>query len=84
MRLSSRYDRDRDLYKIHTNTKQIGYEYHKNILKNVLSSELFSNPTQDYFYRQIERTIEGLIDSVKNIKHHFSYAIDREDIDQID
>ena len=54
--------------------KGVGHDYHGNILRNMLSNELFSNPTQDAFLWGIEVLIEELIDSVKTIKKHFSIA----------
>jgi hypothetical protein len=59
--------------------KGVGYNYHGNILRNMLSNELFSNPTQDAFLRGIEVLLETLIDSVKNIKRHMSIAHGRQD-----
>ena len=45
-----------------------GYNYERNILKNVISPELFANPLNDTNLRQIERLIEYLINSVRKIK----------------
>lgn len=80
------YYKNRNSYIRHVsdNYKNKGYEYHRNLFKNMLSPELFSNPTQDFFYRPIEKVLEGLIDSVKNIKHHLMFAIDKSEIDKID
>lgn len=84
MQLNSSYSRDSAVRKIADSYKNKGYEYHRNIFKNVLSHELFSNPTQDFFYRPIEAVIETLIDSVKNIKHHIMFVYDQNEIDKID
>lgn len=56
-----------------------GYDYHGNLLKNVISPELNANPMQDINYRQIERLIEWLIDSVKRIKLVYAVALDKND-----
>lgn len=54
--------------------KNLGYNYKHHILKNVLSQELFGNPINDVLYRQIEKLIEYLIDSVKSIKVFYAYT----------
>lgn len=61
----------------------LGYEYHGNILKNVLSHEMFANPVQDTNYRQIERIVEFLIDQVKRIKLQFCITVDKNDFNLI-
>lgn len=61
--------------------KNLGHDYHGDILHRVVAKELFSNPTQDIPFRQIERLIERLIDSVKQIKLHFSITHDKDDLD---
>lgn len=53
----------------------LGYNYEHNILKNVVSQELFMNPLNDTPYRQIERLIEHLINEVKQIKLAYEYAL---------
>ena len=58
-----------------------GFDYHGQILKNVLSPEMFSNPAQDISMRQIERVIEHLIDTVKSIKSQFFISKDKDDKD---
>ena len=65
------------------NYTNLGYNYHGNILKNVLSSELFSNPVQDTNLRQIERLIEFLIDQVKRIKLQYSITHEKDAYDLI-
>lgn len=54
-----------------------GYEYHQNMLKRVVSSEMFGNPINDIPFRQIERLMEHLVDQVKQIKLHFAFAFDK-------
>lgn len=53
----------------------LGYDYHGNILKNVISSEMFSNPVQFVNLRQIERLIEFLVDQVKRIKLQYCITL---------
>lgn len=55
--------------------KSLGYSYERNILKNVVSPELFSNPVNDVPYRQIERLFEFLIDKVRQIKLTYAYTL---------
>ena len=62
------------------NYKHLGYNYHSNILKNVASNELFGNPLTDIPMRQIERMIESLIDTAKQIKLHFNFTLDKDSI----
>lgn len=57
--------------------KNLGYNYKQHILKNVLSQELFGNPLNDVIYRQIEKLIEYLIETVKCIKVYFAYTYDK-------
>ncbi len=61
----------------HTHDKYtgLGYNYERNILKNVVSQELFSNPLNDVPLRQIERLIEDLINKVKSIKLQYAIAL---------
>lgn len=59
--------------------KHLGYDYHRNILKNTMSDEMFSNPMNDIPFRQIERMIEYLIDTAKQIKLHFNFTLDKND-----
>lgn len=70
-----------DLLHRHDDFTNMGYLYYKDgILKNVISSELFSNPKQDANYRQIERLLIYLINIVKQIKLQFSIAHDKDTI----
>lgn len=62
---------------IYDDYKHLGYQYHRNILKNVVSQEMFGNPITDVPLRQIERMIEKLIDTAKQIKMHFNFTIDK-------
>jgi hypothetical protein len=57
--------------------KTKGYEYHSNLLKRVVSNEMFANPVNDIPLRQIERLIEHLVDNVKQIKLQFAFAYDK-------
>lgn len=59
--------------------KNLGYNYKRNILKNVVSPELFGNPMNDNMFRQIERLFEYLIDAVKRIKLSYAYTYDKND-----
>lgn len=62
---------------INDNYTSLGYRYKGNILKNVLSPELFANPLNDIPLRQIERLIEFLVDQVKRIKIVYAIALDK-------
>ena len=43
---------------IHDNYTNLGYEFERNIMKNVVSPEMFANPVNDTPLRQLERLIE--------------------------
>lgn len=60
------------VYDVYT---ELGYKYERNIMKNVVSPEMFNNPIHDAPIRQIERLIENLVNQVKNIKLHFAFAL---------
>lgn len=60
------------------NYTNMGYNYERNILKNVCSQELFVNPANDTPMRQIERCIEHLINAVKQIKLAYAYALPKD------
>ena len=62
---------------INDDYKNQGYKYERHILQNVLSQELFGNPINDTAYRQIERLIEYLINSVRRIKLTYAIAFDK-------
>lgn len=62
---------------IHDNIGNQGFDYHRNLLHKVVSQEMFANPINDIPFRQIERLIENLIDSVKSIKLHYAFAHDK-------
>lgn len=62
---------------LNDNYTSLGYHYKGNILKNVLSPELFANPLNDIPLRQIERLIEFLVDQVKRIKIVYAIALDK-------
>lgn len=55
------------------------YDYHGHLLNKVISPEITANPKHDISYRQIERLIEHLIDSVKRIKLTYAIAVDKND-----
>lgn len=65
---------------MYDNYKNLGYNYKHNILKNVLSPELFGNPMNDIIFRQIEKLFENLIDAVKQIKLAFAYTYNKNDL----
>lgn len=54
--------------------KNLGYHYEHNILKNVISPELFGNPLNDAAFRQIERLFEFLINAVRQIKLSYAFT----------
>jgi len=64
-----------DIDHINDDIKSLGFDYHKHILQNVVSPELFSNPVNDTPLRQIERLIEHLVDAVRQIKLTYAYAL---------
>ena len=68
---------------MHDDYKNLGYDYKRHILKNVVSPELFGNPMNDSMFRQIERLIENLIDAVKHIKLAYAYTYNKNDIKNI-
>lgn len=59
----------------HDNYTNLGYEFDHNIMKNVLSPEMFSNPVNDTPIRQIERMIEFLVHQVKRIKLEYNFTL---------
>jgi len=63
------------------NFTNLGYRYwEKGILNRVISRELFSNPIQDTPFRQIERLIEYLVNTAKQVRIQFSIAHDKDTI----
>lgn len=59
----------------------LGYKYHGNVYKNTISPELYnSNTMVKNFINLLERHINFLIDSVKNIKLQYFIAKDKNDI----
>lgn len=62
---------------LYDNYGHLGYDYHQNILHNVVSPEMFGNPMTDIPMRQIERMIERLIDTAKQIKLHYNFTLDK-------
>lgn len=57
----------------------LGYDYHGNIFKRTLSSEMFINSNQNSILKWLEYHIEYLIDAVKNIKLQFYIAKNKDD-----
>lgn len=57
----------------------LGYDYHGNIFKRTLSSEMFVNSNQKSILKWLEYKIEFLIDAVKNIKLHYYFAKNKDD-----
>lgn len=57
------------------NFTNLGYDYEKNIMKNVLSQEMFANPVNDIPMRQLERMVEFLINQVKRIKLEYNFTL---------
>jgi hypothetical protein len=58
----------------------LGYDYRGNILKNGTSPELWANPLQTPMYGRLEGMILFLLENVKNIKKHFAFAIDKDNL----
>lgn len=57
------------------NYTNLGYDYRNNIMKNVLSEEMFANPANDVPIRQLERMVEFLVDQVKRIKLEYNFTL---------
>lgn len=57
------------------NFTNLGYDFEKNIMKNVLSPEMFANPVNDTPIRQIERMFEFLVNQVKRIKLEYNFTL---------
>ena len=70
--IDSYHETDKHLYDKFTN---LGYEFDNNILRNVVSPEMFANPVNDTPLRQIERMIEFLIHQVKRIKLEYNFTL---------
>ncbi len=60
---------------IHDNYTNLGYDFDRNIMKNVLSPEMFANPVNDTPIRQLERMFEFLIHQVKRIKLEYNFTL---------
>lgn len=65
---------DEELEHMNDNYTNQGYQYEHNLLKNVVSQEMFVNPINDVPMRQIERLIESLINEVRQIKLFYAFA----------
>lgn len=59
----------------HDKNLNLGYHYSRNILKNVVSPEMFVNPANDTPFRQIERMVEFLVNQVKRIKLEYNFTL---------
>lgn len=57
------------------NYTNLGYKFEQNIMKKVLSPEMFANPMNDIPIRQIERLIEFLVNQVKRIKLEYNFTL---------
>ena len=66
---------DEKVIHVHDNYTGLGYNYERNLLKNVVSQELFANPLNDIPMRQIEKLMEDLVNEVKNIKLQYAIAL---------
>ena len=53
----------------------MGYQYEGQILKKVISPEMFANPIHDRSMFQIQRLVEYLINAAKKIKLHYALAL---------
>jgi len=60
------------------NYTNLGYDFDHNIMKNVLSPEMFANPVNDTPIRQIERLIEFLVHQVKRIKLEYDFTMPKD------
>lgn len=68
----SYFEEENNMFNNYTN---LGYHFEQNILKNVLSQEMFANPANDVPLRQIERIIEFLVNQVKRIKLEYNFTL---------
>ena len=60
---------------INDNFTNLGYDFDRNIMKNVLSPEMFANPVNDTPIRQLERMFEFLVHQVKRIKLEYNFTL---------
>lgn len=60
---------------MHDNYTNLGYDFDRNIMKNVLSPEMFANPVNDTPIRQLERMFEFLVHQVKRIKLEYNFTL---------
>jgi hypothetical protein len=59
--------------------QKIGYDYYtKGLLHKYLSGFLFKNPMLNYFIKLIDSMVIKMIESVKQIKRTFHYAVDKD------
>lgn len=57
------------------NFTNLGYNFDRNIMKNVISPELNANPANDAPIRQLERMVEFLVHQVKRIKLEYNFTL---------
>lgn len=62
---------------IYDDYRNLGYDYRRNILRHMLTPEMFANPLNDTPMRQIERMVENLLDAVRKIKLHYALTFDK-------
>lgn len=53
----------------------LGYQYEQNIMKKVVSPEMFRNPMNDIPIRQLEKMVEFLVNQVKRIKLEYNFTL---------
>jgi hypothetical protein len=59
--------------------QKIGYDYYKNgLLHKYISRFLFKNKNLNYFLKLIDVFVIRMIESVKQIKRTFHYAVDKD------
>ena len=68
----------RPIYKRRQKRINLGYDYKDNIMKNILSSQMFNvNSTLDKFIKSMNDIVYNWIESVKQIKIHANPAIEK-------
>ena len=70
-------------YACHSNDMytELGHNYHDgNILSKTLSPVIFKNKKNKAMLEKIEEMICYMIDSVKQIRTHFMFSLDKKDI----
>lgn len=68
----------RPIYSRREKRLNLGYDYKDNIMKNTLSSQMFSvNSTLDLFIKRINDIVYNWVESVKQIKIFANPAVDK-------